>query len=199
MNSDLESWNPTQERERLIQKCYTYDQMSLLELIRSDMKHLGKKRRAFTKLGFYAAFFYRISRRLSLKNHLLLSSFTQLISHIITGAEISNKAIIGPALMILHPTALHIGPNVRIGADASLCECCAIFRNDGTSDGSPVIGDYLWASSGSKIIGSITLGDHVWVGPNSVIFKDVPSNMTAFGFPARILSKSFRKNFPSEP
>ena len=183
------------DKAEVLSKYEAYDKIGLWEMIRSDLKRWEKISIAIFKLGFYAVFLYRISHYLSLKQFISLSRSFQFASHLITGAEISNKAVIGPGLIVLHPTGVHIGPKIKIGANANICECSAIVTNVEVGEGEPVIGDYLWAGSGSKIMGPITLGDHVWVGPNSVVLKDVPSNMTAFGIPARILPKTFRRKF----
>ena len=182
-------------RAKLLAKYEAYNKMGLREMVLSDLRRWGKTSIALFKLGFYTTLFYRISHYLTLKNFKLLAQSVQFASHLITGAEISNNAVIGPGLIILHPTAVHIGPKIKIGANANICECCAIVTNVEKAEGEPIIGDYLWASSGSKIMGPITLGDHVWVGPNSVVLKDAASNMAALGIPARIIPKTFRRKF----
>lgn len=171
-------------------KYEAYNQTSLREMIRADVRCWGRASLALTKLGFYAAFFYRISYSLSLHGFGFLAQCVQFISNVITGSEISNNAIIGPGLKILHSVGVQIGPEVKIGDHACICECSAIIRNIG--EGIPIIGDYLWMSSGAKIMGSVVVGDFVRIGPNSVLFKDIDSNMIAMGNPARIMPKSFR-------
>ncbi len=183
------------DRTEIFSKYEAYNKIGLWALVRSDVRRWGKLSVAIFKLGFHAAFLYRLSHYFYLKKLNLLSRALQLISQIITGAEISNKAVIGPSLIILHPTGVHIGPKIMIGANACICECSAIVTNVEVGEGEPIIGDWLWVSSGGKIMGPIKLGDHVWVGPNSVVLKDVESNMTAFGIPARIMSKEFRRKF----
>ena len=44
-------------------------------------------------------------------------------------------------------------------------------------------------SIGAKIIGNVSVGDNAVIGANSVVLKDVPSNSTAAGVPARILKR----------
>jgi serine O-acetyltransferase len=168
------------------------DNIGLIKLIQSDMR-IWKEDLFLTKLGFYSAVAYRISRCLYIHKIKLLSQFIQFISHIITGAEISHKANIGPGLRLLHPTGVVIGPYVRIGMGAVICQGCGIVSNGEIGQAEPVIGDKLWAGPGSKIMGAIILGDKVAVGPNSVVLKNVESNMLAFGIPARVMSKDFKK------
>lgn len=168
--------------------------MGVGELIRSDIKRYdGRASEAVTRLGFYAAFFYRLSRYFSQKGALFRARWLQFISHALTGAEISHRAEIGPGLAILHPTAVHIGSGVRIGKTATICQSCTITRMY-LYDKDLVIGDFFWGGPGSVIMGQLTIGDYVWVGPNSTLFKDVPSNMKVLGNPARIFpSEAFKK------
>ena len=56
-----------------------------------------------------------------------------------------------------------------------------------TLDEVPVIGDNCEINSGARIFGKITIGDNVKIGPNTVVFKDVPSNAVVSGVPARLI------------
>jgi serine O-acetyltransferase len=183
----------TVSRTDLLDRYEAYDQLGLLQLIKSDLRRFPRASEALLKLGFYAACFYRISHYLTLKGHPVGAGFFQLLSHLLTGAEISHRAVIGPYLAIVHPTGVHIGPGVKIGAHATICECASMVTNETVGEGVPAIGDHLWASAGCRIMGPIVLGDHVWVGPNSVVLKNVDSNMVALGIPARILPPDFRR------
>ncbi len=50
-----------------------------------------------------------------------------------------------------------------------------------------VIGNGVDLSVGCKVIGGVSIGDNVIVAPNTVVVKDVPSNVVVTGIPARIL------------
>lgn len=56
-----------------------------------------------------------------------------------------------------------------------------------TLDEVPVIGDNCEINSGARIFGKIKIGDNVKIGPNTVVFKDVPSNAVVSGVPARLI------------
>lgn len=183
-------------RRNLIEKNTGFDQMGTFSLMRADLKIWGSISIALTKLGFYASIFYRLSRSMVKHRLFFIGRCIQFLSTVITGAEISNKAIIGPGLKILHPTGVHLGPDVILGARAVICDSSSIVTNrepDGREK--QVIGDSLWLSAGGRIMGNVLLGDKVWVGPNSVVLKDVESEMTAFGIPARIFPEVFRFRF----
>jgi serine O-acetyltransferase len=113
---------------------------------------------------------------------------------LVTGAEISHRAIIGPGLGLLHPTGVLIGGNVKIGKMATICNCCFISTQHYLDEKGPIIGNYLWAGPGCAILGKIILGNNVWIGPNASILKDIYSHMTVMGNPARAFpTDEFRK------
>lgn len=159
----------------------------LLYLIMSDIDYWGGIGEAVFRLGFHAALSYRIAFFLSRHRLTLFSKTLQLISQIITGSEISHKAQIGPSFRLLHPSGVHIGPGVVLGEKATLCECSSIVYMD--QEKPPVVGNKLWLGPGARIMGNVVIGDEVRVGPNSVVLKDIESQKTALGIPARALPK----------
>ena len=42
---------------------------------------------------------------------------------------------------------------------------------------------------GAKVIGKVAIGDNVIVAPNSVVIKDVPSDVVVSGVPAVIIKR----------
>jgi len=54
-----------------------------------------------------------------------------------------------------------------------------------TEDGHIMIGDHVWIGGGAIILSGITIGEHVIVGAGAVVTKNVPSNTTVVGVPAR--------------
>ncbi len=170
---------------------YKTGEMSTRDLIRSDKIRFRGAAEAITRLGFHAALFFRVSHYFSTIGALFPARCFQILSHIITGAEISHRAIIGPGLAILHPTGIVIGPNIKIGEGASLCQGITISTNyefaEAGIDAETVIGDHLWAGPNCTILGPLLMGDHVFVGPNAVVNRDVNSHMKAIGNPARLM------------
>lgn len=51
----------------------------------------------------------------------------------------------------------------------------------------PVIGNNVTIYTGAVVVGGIRVGDNVNIGANAVIVKDVPSNSTVIGSPAKII------------
>ena len=87
-----------------------------------------------------------------------------------------------------------IGNNVSIGHHVVLIttnhDTQYPFRRCGISRYAPiVIGDGCWVGACSTILPGVTLGVGCVIAAGSVVASDVPPNMTAWGVPARPLSK----------
>lgn len=105
--------------------------------------------------------------------------------------------VFGPGLALCHIGTVVINRNCKFGKNARI----HIDVNVGTSAGlnddgsqndtnSPVFGDNVYIGPGSKIFGKIYIGDNVAIGANAVVNKDVPSNVTVAGIPAKIINKN---------
>jgi serine O-acetyltransferase len=57
----------------------------------------------------------------------------------------------------------------------------------------PTLESNVVIGAGAKILGNITIGANSKVGANSVVVKDVPSDSTAIGIPARVIQRGFDK------
>lgn len=53
--------------------------------------------------------------------------------------------------------------------------------------GTPKIGNNVEVYAGAIICGGISIGDKVKIGAGAVVTKDIPSNCTVVGNPARII------------
>jgi serine O-acetyltransferase len=56
-----------------------------------------------------------------------------------------------------------------------------------SGDRHPKVGKCVMIGAGAKILGNITVGDCARVAAGSVVLKDVPSNTTVAGVPARVV------------
>ncbi len=97
---------------------------------------------------------------------------------VITQCEIHLNTQIDGGFLLTHPTGIIIHPDSRIGPN------CLIFQQV-TLAGPVQLGGHVDIGAGAKIIGPLTIGDHVRVGANAVVTKDVKSNTTVVGIPAR--------------
>ncbi len=106
--------------------------------------------------------------------------------------HISGAAELGPGFYIGH---FNCFLNARFGRNCSVSQNVTIGHAGRGKSGLPIIGDNVYFAAGSVAFGPITIGDNVNVGANAVVNKDIPSNSTAVGVPARVI---FRKNPSSE-
>lgn len=51
----------------------------------------------------------------------------------------------------------------------------------------PKIGDNYFIGAGARILSNVTIGNNVKIGANAVVTKDIPSNCTVVGIPAKII------------
>jgi len=140
-------------------------------------------------LGLHAVLFYRLGRWLHLHRLAPVAVLCSYVSSIITGAQISPRAAIGPGLRVYHPQGLTIGAGAVLGSHCTLAHGNMV-GTFGDNDDRPVIGDHLDAATGAKILGRITVGDHVRVGPNAVLIHSIPSGVTVVGNPARVVLRA---------
>lgn len=101
------------------------------------------------------------------------------------GAEIHPAAQIGPGFCLVHSAGVVISDRTRIGAHF-ICFQNVTVGDSGKGDGQPILGDWVTASAGAKILGGIRVGSGTTVGANSVVLQDAPAGSVAVGAPARI-------------
>ncbi len=101
---------------------------------------------------------------------------------------IGDHALIAPNVQIytaFHPT----NPYDRFGEpreDGSFAFCR-------TQTAPVIIGDRVWIGGGVIIMPGVTIGDNVVIGAGSVVTKDIPSDVIAYGNPCRVVREN-RKN-----
>lgn len=102
-----------------------------------------------------------------------------------------NKIIIGDNALI--------APNVQIYTayhPANAIERFGEPKEDGTFDfcktqTAPVtIGNNVWIGGGVIILPGVTIGDNVVIGAGSVVTKDIPGNVIAYGNPCRVVREN---------
>jgi putative colanic acid biosynthesis acetyltransferase WcaB len=121
----------------------------------------------------------------------LTALYTVIVGWVL-GVELPPGTAVGPGLKLLHPDAVVINADTRIGAGCVLRGSTTlgnVLRPDGTESGSPLIEDQVELGIGVIVIGEVRVGRGARVGAGAVVVKDVPSGSVAVGNPARILER----------
>ena len=111
----------------------------------------------------------------------------------ILGVEIPPETQIGAGCKLLHPVAIVINGEARIGSGVTIRNSVTIGNvvgKDGLVSASPVIGDDVELGAGCLVLGAITVGAAARVGAGAVVVKDVEAGATVVGNPARPIGPS---------
>ena len=140
--------------------------------------------------GVQAIQWHRLSHALWKRNLKWLARILSTFSRWLTGVEIHPAAKIGRRFFIDHGMGVVIGETAEIGDDCTLYHGVTL---GGTSwkEGkrNPTLGNDVVVGAGAKVLGPITLEDGARVGSNAVVVKDVQSEQTVVGIPARVVRK----------
>ncbi|HBI91254.1 MAG TPA: serine O-acetyltransferase [Terrisporobacter glycolicus] len=131
---------------------------------------------------------YRISHFFYTKKRFFLARAISQLSRFFTGIEIHPGAKIGMGTLIDHGSGVVIGETTIIGDRVTIYQGATIGAtgNEKEFKRHPTLGDDIVVGSGAKILGPVNIGDYCKIGANSVVLRDMPSNSTAVGIPAKI-------------
>jgi len=144
--------------------------------------------------AFHAVWLYRVANWLWLRRRHLLARFVSQFGRLFTGIEIHPGAKIGRRFFIDHGMGVVIGETAEIGDDVTLYHDVTLGGVSPSVDSHdqrctkrhPTLEDNVIVGSGAQILGPITVGRCARVGANAVVIKDVPSEVTVVGIPARV-------------
>ncbi len=138
--------------------------------------------------GFQAVTAYRIARSCYLNSQKLTSKFLQNRIFEVYGMDIHPNARLGKGIVIDHGIGVVIGETAEIGDNAF------IFHNvtlGGTGhaggDRHPKVKNNVFIGAGATILGNITVNDNVNIAAGSIVTKDVQTNTTVAGIPAKVI------------
>jgi acetyltransferase EpsM len=94
------------------------------------------------------------------------------------GASIGKSVIVNTSASVDHECviedAVHICPGVHLA-------------------GKVKVGEAAWVGIGSSVVDGISIGKRCVIGAGSVVIKDIPDGVVAYGVPARIVRKDVHK------
>lgn len=140
--------------------------------------------------GVHALLIYRLSNWLWRRHIKLLARFLSYISRFITGIEIHPGATIGDRFFIDHGMGVVIGETATIGNDVTIYHDVTlggVSLNQGIRH--PQIGNGVIIGAGAQLLGPIRVGDNARIGSNAVVVKDVATDDTVVGVPARVVGE----------
>jgi serine O-acetyltransferase len=134
--------------------------------------------------GFQAVVFYRLARWFKRRRIPVFGPLFARLGLLLTGADLSPRAEIGPGLRVSHGVGLVVGGYARIGADALLLHGVTLGSlSEDRVEQMPVIGDRVFIGAGATLLGAITVGDDAFIGAGALVTRSIPAG-------SRVLSKA---------
>lgn len=86
--------------------------------------------------------------------------------------------------------SIRIGNNVRCGSNTMITDT-DWHNDDPRSKGNKevIIEDNVWLGYGVKVLKGVRIGKNTLIGANSIVIKDIPSNVIAAGNPCKIIQE----------
>ncbi len=136
--------------------------------------------------GLFIAWSHRVAHTLHLRGHRAVAMLLMWACHAITGCEIRPGAVLGPGLMVVHPSGVVIGGGTVAGARLQLYGSNTFGSNEAQGiHGSPQLGDDVVLAAHAMVIGPVRIGDRAVVGAASLVLHDVAAGLRVKGVPAR--------------
>ena len=93
-------------------------------------------------------------------------------------------------LTLIDDWKITIGKNVLIGPNVMLCTTGhpihPAHRMDGMYSFPITIGDNVWIGGNVMVLPGVTIGENSVIGAGSVVTRDIPANVVAFGAPCKV-------------
>ncbi|MEQ8825752.1 MAG: serine O-acetyltransferase [Filomicrobium sp.] len=138
--------------------------------------------------GFHALATYRFAHELWNVGRKDFALYLQSQASKLFGTDIHPAAEFGKGIMLDHATGFVVGETARVGDNCSFLHGVTLGGSGKeTGDRHPKIGNSVLIGAGAKVLGNIQVGCCSRIAAGSVVLKDIPSEVTVAGVPARIV------------
>ena len=141
--------------------------------------------------GLHAVLAHRAAHYLHGKKHFFAARAISQVARGLTGIEIHPGAKIGKGVFIDHGCAVVIGETAEVGDNCTIYQGVTL-GGTGKHCGKrhPTLGSDVMVGAGAKVLGPFKVGDHAKIAAGAVVLKEVPSDSTAVGIPAKIVNSA---------
>ena len=141
--------------------------------------------------GLHAVLAHRAAHYLHGKKHFFAARAISQVARGLTGIEIHPGAKIGKGVFIDHGCAVVIGETAEVGDNCTIYQGVTL-GGTGKHCGKrhPTLGNDVMVGAGAKVLGPFKIGDHAKIAAGAVVLKEVPSDSTAVGIPAKIVNSA---------
>ena len=138
--------------------------------------------------GFHALSTYRFAHELWKGGRRDFALYLQSQASKLFSTDIHPAAVFGKGIMLDHATGFVVGETAVVGDNCSFLHGVTL-GGSGKEKGDrhPKIGNNVLIGAGAKILGNIKVGCCSRIAAGSVVLKDIPSEVTVAGVPARIV------------
>ena len=107
-----------------------------------------------------------------------------------TYTTIGSECYFNRGTTLIDDAAIHIGSHVMFGPNVTVCTTghpiSPNHRFDGMYSFPITIKDGAWIGANVVIMPGVTIGENSVIGAGSVVTKDIPANVVAFGTPCKV-------------